>query len=120
MKTFKFVAWTIVFTSILLLAKVANSKQIEVRHLVVPTQNGLEFRDTSLLIEITSTNSLSINGKLFTGLVREVSHSVEENIIYDLYSSRDESFNVCFDLDPDNGNILQVILYFKGNYYCFR
>lgn len=117
------IAWVVVFSLILISVKLAQSKPIksvEVRHWILPTDSGVQFVDTSIVIEIKSANSLSVNGVVFLNLSREVTPDAEENLIYDLYTNSDESFSVCFDLDADNGNIVQVIMYKDGNYYCFR
>jgi hypothetical protein len=117
------IAWIIVLAAIVMTAKMVQSKPIksvEVRHWILPTDSGVQFVDTSIVIEIKSANSLSINGVVFLNLQREVTPDPEENLIYDLYTNSDESFSVCFDLDVDNGNIVQVIMYKDGNYYCFR
>lgn len=111
----------LIFTSILALAYQAKPiKSVELRYLVVPTDSGLSYRDTSVLIDVLSPSSISINGTVYSGLSREVTPSPEDDMIYDLYSNKDESFNVCFDLDPDNGDIKQVVMYHKQEYYCFR
>ena len=111
----------LIFTSIICLAQVTKpTKSVELRYLVVPTDSGLQYRDTSLLVDVLSPSSISINGVIHSGLTREVTPAPEDDMIYDLYSNKDESFNVCFDLSPDTGEIKQVVVYYKGQYYCFR
>lgn len=115
------IVWILIFTSIICLAVEAKpTKSVELRYLVIATDSGLSYRDTSVLIDVVSGSSLKINGVLYSGLSREVTPSPEDDMIYDLYSNKDESFNVCFDLDPDNGDIKQVVMYHKQEYYCFR
>lgn len=95
-------------------------KTVDLRHLVIPTDSGLTYRDTSLYIEVVSDNSVVVNGKVYTGLTREVTPSPEDDMVYDLYSNKDESFNLCFDLSPDNSDIKQVVIFYLGQYYCYR
>lgn len=95
-------------------------KEVELRHYILPTDSGTQYLDTSIVIEVFSDNSLIVNGVLFSNLIREVIPAPEDDMIYDVYSSKDDLFHVCLDLNPDNGEIMQVIMYHMGGYYCFR
>lgn len=115
------IMWILMFTSIICLASQTKPiKSVELRHLAIPTDSGLIYTDTSVIIDVISDNIISINGTVFSGLSREVGYSEEDYLVYDLYSNKDESFNVCFEIDPDNGNTKQVILYYNKEYYFFR
>lgn len=121
MKNNSLITLILIFSTIIALAYGAKPvKSVELRYLVIPTDSGLTFRDTSILIDLISSSSLKINGVLYSGLSREVTPSPEDYMIYDLYSNEDESLNVCFDIDPDNGNFTQVFLFYKQKYYCLR
>jgi len=106
----------IVFLSALL----ANSKEITIKKLIIPTDNGLVYRDTLIHIKVLSNTSVSINGDIFYNLNKEVSFSEEEYIVYELYESKGEEFHLCFDINPDNSKIMQVVLFQNNQYYCFR
>lgn len=106
----------IVFLSALL----ANSKEITIKKVVVPTDNGLVYRDTLLNIKVLSNTSIDINGEIIYNLTREVTFSEEDYMVYDLYESKNEDFHLCFDINPDNSKVMQIILFQSNKYYCFR
>lgn len=106
----------IVFLSALL----SYSKEVTITKLVIPTDNGLVYRDTSVNIKILSNTSVSINGKIIYNLTKEVSFSEEDYTVYELYENKDEEFHLCFDINPDNSKIMQIILFQNNKYYCLR
>lgn len=105
---------------VLLSAILSYSKEITVKKLLIPTDNGIVYRDTLIDIKVLSNTSVSINGKMMYNLNREVTYSEEDYVIYDLYGSKDGKFHICFDINPDNSKVVQVILFSKGKYYCLR
>lgn len=106
----------IVFLSALL----ANSKEITVTKLLIPTDNGIIYRDTLVNIVVLNSTSISINGKIIYNLKKEVSFSQEDYTVYELYESKDEEFHLCFDINPDNSKVMQVILFSNNKYYCLQ
>lgn len=105
---------------VLLSALLSYSKEITVKRLLIPTDNGLMYKDTLINIVVLSNTSVSINGEIIYNLTREVTFSVEDYMVYDLYESKDESFHLCFDINPDNSKVMQIILFQSNKYYCFR
>lgn len=112
--------YTLPLLIVFLSALLANSKEITVKKLVIPTDNGLIYRDTLLNIVVLNNTSVSINGKIIYNLKKEVSFSEEDYIVYELYESKNEKFHLCFDINPDNSKIIQVILFSNNKYYCLR
>lgn len=105
---------------VLLSAILSYSKEITVKKLLIPTDNGIVYRDTLLNIVVLNSTSISINGKIIYNLKKEVSYSQEDYVVYGLYESKGEEFHLCFDINPDNSKVMQVILFSKGEYYCLR
>jgi len=105
---------------VLLSALLSYSKDITVKRLLIPTDNGLMYKDTLINIVVLSNTSVSINGEIIYNLTREVTFSEEDYMVYDLYESKDESFHLCFDINPDNSKVMQIILFQSNKYYCFR
>ena len=105
---------------VLLSAVLSYSKEITVKKLVIPTDNGMVYRDTLLNIIVLNSTSISINGKIIYNLKKEVSFSLEDYVVYELYESKGEEFHLCFDINPDNSKIMQVILFQNNQYYCLR
>lgn len=105
---------------VLLSAILSYSKEITVKRLLIPTDNGLIYRDTLVNIVVLNNTSISINGKIIYNLKKEISFSEEDYIVYELYESKNEKFHLCFDINPDNSKIIQVILFSNNKYYCLR
>ena len=105
---------------VLLSAILSYSKEITVKRLLIPTDNGLMYKDTLINIVVLSNTSVSINGEIIYNLTREVTFSEEDYMVYDLYESKDESFHLCFDINPDNSKVMQVILFSNNKYYCLQ
>jgi len=105
---------------VLLSAILSYSKEITVKRLLIPTDNGLMYKDTLINIVVLSNTSVSINGKIIYNLKKEVSYSKEDYMVYELYESKDESFHLCFHINPDTSKVMQIILFQSNKYYCFR
>lgn len=120
MENKEFFKWMLVLIFILILGKINANETIKLNTLVVPTDTGLEYRDTSILIDVISTHIIKINDSVYTGLKRKVTYNLEDYIVYDTYSTNEEYFDISFHINPNTSMLEQVVLYYKGEYYCFR
>jgi len=105
---------------VFLCTMLSYSKEITVKKLLIPTDNGLVYRDTLVNIRVLSNTSIIIDEQIIYNLKKEVSFSEEDYVVYELYESKDERFHLCFDINPDNSKIMQIILFSNNQYYCLK
>lgn len=105
---------------VFLSALFSYAKEITITKLVIPTDDGITYRDTIMDIRVLDSTSVSINGKITYNLFKTVFFSKEDYTVFELYETKGEEFHLCFDINPDNSKIMQVVLFQNNQYYCFR
>lgn len=79
--------------------------------------NELVRKDTSLLISLQGT-IIKIGNEVFISEKRKCYYSVEDYMIFDEYKIN--KTKITFNLDPDNGDILQVEYKLNNQIYYYR
>lgn len=74
-------------------------------------------KDTSLLISLQGT-IIKIGNEVFISEKRKCYYSVEDYMIFDEYKIN--KTKITFNLDPDNGDILQVEYKLNNQIYYYR
>lgn len=103
---------------VFLLALSSKSKDFNVSHYYEEKPNNeLVRKDTSLLISLQGA-IIKIGDEVFISEKRKCYFSLEDYMIFDEYKIN--KTKITFNLDPDNGDILQVEYKLNNQIYYYR
>lgn len=96
----------------------SNAKELKVTYYYEQTpEYELIRKDTSILISLKGT-IIKIGDKVFIAKKRKCYYSSDDYMIFDEYKIG--KTKITFNLNPDNGNILQVDFKLNNQIYYYR
>lgn len=114
----KLLNYVLTLLLVVLLALNSKSKDFNVSYYYEENpDNELVRKDTSLLISLQGT-IIKIGNEVFISEKRKCYYSVEDYMIFDEYKIN--KTKITFNLDPDNGDILQVDFKLNNQIYYYR
>lgn len=103
---------------VFLCALSSKSKELKVTYYYEQTPEfQLIRRDTSILISLKGA-IIKIGNKVFIAEKRKCYYSLDDYMIFDEYKIN--KTKITFNIDPDNGNILQVKFNQNNQIYYYR
>ena len=114
----KLLNYVLTLLLVVLLALNSKSKDFNVSYYYEENpDNELVRKDTSLLISLQGT-IIKIGNEVFISEKRKCYYSVEDYMIFDEYKI--DKTKITFNLNPDNGDILQVDFKLNNQIYYYR
>lgn len=114
----KLLNYVLTLLLVVLLALNSKSKDFNVSYYYEENpDNELVRKDTSLLISLQGT-IIKIGNEVFISEKRKCYYSVEDYMIFDEYKIN--KTKITFNINPDNGNILQVDFKLNNQIYYYR